>query len=66
MFYNNSKRYGAEEKDVFNPTFMEGLAAHRECRYVVASRVPVRPHGQLRAPIVVLLSYFFSPKSSKL
>jgi hypothetical protein len=51
--YSNSRRYGAEEKDAFNPTFMDGLAeAHREWRYVVANRVPVRPHGSVKTPIV--------------
>ena len=29
--YNSSRRYGAEDQEAFNPTFMEGLAeAHSE------------------------------------
>jgi len=51
--YNNSSRYGAEENDAFNPTFMDGPAeAHRVWRYVDANRTPVRPHGKLKTPIV--------------
>ena len=29
--YNSSRRYGAEDHEAFNPTFMDGLAeAHKE------------------------------------
>ena len=51
--YNSSRRYGAEEKDAFNPTLIAGLAeAHREWRYVAAKSAPERPHGRLKTPIL--------------
>lgn len=54
--YSNSNRYGAAEKDAFNPTLIEGLAeAHIECKYVVAKRAPVRPQGIRKTPIMYVV-----------
>lgn len=54
--YKSSTRYGAEEKDVFNPTFIDGDAeTHIEWRYVVANNAPVKPHGKVKSPILSTL-----------
>jgi hypothetical protein len=39
---------------------MDGLAeAHREWRYVVANRVPVRPHGNVKTPIAIVGCFLY-------
>jgi hypothetical protein len=55
LTYNNSSKYGADEKEAFNPMFIDELpATHIEWRYVVANRAPVKPHGKVKSPIVIL------------
>jgi hypothetical protein len=56
MAYKSSTRYGAEENDAFNPTFIDGDAeTHSEWRYVVANNAPVKPQGNLKSPIVAVV-----------
>jgi len=51
--YRSSRIYGADENDVFNATFIEGLAeTHIACRWVDARSAPVNPQDTLKNPIL--------------